>query len=379
VPSRVLLDVGPAAGGHGARGIGRYVRGLVDSLDDWPAERRELIWAVGRAGQDLGSFASRATTSRWLGFRPLDLGLVASPIALDRATRRTRAAIFHATDPHRPWRSRRVRQIVTAYDLIPLRETEMLASWQPHQRYAYRAYLDQVRRADLVVAISRATADDVAERLGVGPDRIAIVCPVVAAPAVPLDPARGAKPDEAIDPARGAAPAEPTFLFVGALDPHKQPELAVAALAGYRETHGGGLLHFIGPSSEEQRAGVRTAAQRLGVVDAIRFEGRVSDPELDAAYATATALLATSRLEGFGLPPVEAILRGVPVISVDIPSARETVGDAATLVPSDAGSIAAAMAAPRPPSDRARAEIAGRYSRASTAEALWAAYSRVFG
>ena len=368
--SRVLMDVGPGAGGHGARGIGRYVRGVADSLEEWPAERRELVWAVGRAGQDLSAFGGRSTTSRWLGFRPLDIGLVICPLALGRAMGRTGTDIFHATDPHRPWRNRKIRQLVTAYDLIPLHETEMLASWQPHQRYAYRAYLDQVRRADVVIAISEATAADVSASLAVPRERIAIVAPVVVAPEVVSH-----HPD----------PNRPTFLFVGALDPHKQPELAVEALArfrggnGTRAGNGDGRLRFIGPSSEERRARVREVASRLGVLDSIQFDGRISDSNLDEAYASATALLSTSRIEGFGLPPVEAALRGVPVISVDIPSARETVGELATLVPSDAEAIAEAMAAPQVPTAAARDATRDRYSRRAAAAALWSAYSRLLG
>jgi glycosyltransferase involved in cell wall biosynthesis len=332
-----------------------------------PAEHREAVWAVGRAGQDLDVFEGRTATSRWLGFRPLDLGLIVSPIVLGRAMRRTGSGIFHATDPHRPWRNRKFPQVVTAYDLIPLRETEMLASWQPHQRYAYRAYLDQVRRADVVVAISQATADDVSERLGVSPNRIAIVAPVVVPPERP-------SPQPARDPA-----GEATFLFVGALDPHKQPDLAVKALARFRADHGAGRLRFIGPSSDSQKAALRDLAATLGIPGFIEFDGRISDGDLDSAYASATALLSTSRIEGFGLPPVEAVLRGVPVISVDIPSARETVGETATLVPSSADAIAAAMAAPTSPTPEAIARIRDRYSRSSAAGALWAAYSRLLG
>jgi glycosyltransferase involved in cell wall biosynthesis len=90
-------------------------------------------------------------------------------------------------------------------------------------------------------------------------------------------------------------------------------------------------------------------------------------------------LLSTSRIEGFGLPPVEAALRGVPVISVDIPSARETVGDIATLVPADADAIAEAMAAPRSPDRTLVAATRDRYSRRAAATALWSAYSRLIG
>jgi glycosyltransferase involved in cell wall biosynthesis len=115
-------------------------------------------------------------------------------------------------------------------------------------------------------------------------------------------------------------------------------------------------------------------ARRLGVLDWVTVDGRISDAELDAAYASATALLSTSSVEGFGLPAVEAALRGVPVISVDIPSARETVAAAATLVQPDAEAIAEAMAKPRPPSREARDRLRVRYCRRSAAEALWAAY-----
>ena len=214
------------------------------------------------------------------------------------------------------------------------------------------------------MAISQATADDVAERLGVSPDRIAIVAPVVVAPQ-----ALRRVPD----------PDGPTFLFVGALDPHKQPELAVEAMAQFRAHNGGGRLRFIGPSSDSQKTLLRNMAAHLGILGSVQFDGRISDADLDSAYGSATAMLSTSRIEGFGLPPVEAVLRGVPVISVDIPSARETVGLAATLVPPSADAIAAAMAAPKVPTPEATAQIRDRYSRSSAAEALWSAYSRLLG
>lgn len=357
-PSRVLLDTGPASGGHGARGIGRYVRGVVDTIAEWPTERRERVWAVGRPGETIDLFGSRGITSRVMGIRPLDVGLLLGPLAFGAAAHRSGASIFHATDPFRPWRTRRLRQVVTAYDLIPLRETAMLASWRPHHRLVYRAYLKQIRAAEVVVAISDATARDIVELLGVPDNRIAVVSPVVTAPDRPVHRPTGT----------------PTFLFVGAADPHKQPELAIEALARFRERHGEGRLRFIGPAGERQRAKILHDAHRLGVLEFIQVDGRVSDAALDEAYTSATALLSTSRIEGFGLPPVEAALRGVPVISVDIPTARETVGDVATLVPADSWAIADAMAQPRTPSPESQDRLRARYSRIAAAEALWAVY-----
>jgi glycosyltransferase involved in cell wall biosynthesis len=238
----------------------------------------------------------------------------------------------------------------------------MLSSWRPYHRHAYRLYLDQLRRADEIVAISQTTADDLTERLGIPARRISIVYPVVRIPRT-----------------AGRSPAaEPTFLYVGALDSHKQPELAIAALAEFRRVHAAGKLRFIGPSAPEQQAILRLQTESLGVADSVSFEGRVSDVELDAAFATATALVSTSRIEGFGLPGVEAVLRGVPVIAVDTAAARETVGSAAILVLSDAGAIAAAMAAPASVPDSVQRAMAKRFSTQAAAASLWSAYERVF-
>jgi glycosyltransferase involved in cell wall biosynthesis len=357
-PSTLLLDVGPATGPHGARGIGRYVRGLVDSIEEGPVERRERVWALGLPGETLDHFGERAVSSGPLGWRPLDTGWLLGRVATGTAIRRAHARVLHSTDPHRPWAPGGVRRLVTVYDLIPLNEASVLRSWRLNHRLGYRWYLRQIAHADTIIAISEATSDDLIRLLGVPEDKIHVVYPVVhVAEPIPRSPA-----------------SEPTFLFVGGLDIHKRPELAIEALARFRELEGEGALRFIGPSSEAQQAVVMNQARRSGVIDHIQLDGRISDAALDAAFASATALLWTSRIEGFGLPPVEAILRGVPVISVDIASARETITGAAVLVPSDAEAIASAMTEPHPPSREAQERVRTRFSRGASAESLWAVY-----
>jgi len=363
MPQRLLLDIGPTAGGHGARGIGSYVRGLIEAIGDWPAERRELVWALAPAGVVLPVFEDRSVSSRLRSFRPTDVGIILGSLATGRAVRSADAGIFHSTDPQRPVRLRKIKQIVTAYDLIPLREPAMLNSWRPQHRYAYRLFLEQLRRADVIIAISKATAADLTERLGIPESRVSIVYPVVRTPRV----------------VERAPAAEPTFLYVGALDSHKQPELAIAALAEFRRVHSAGKLRFIGPSAPEEQAILTRQAENLGVAKGVSFEGRVPDEALDAAFATATAVVSTSRIEGFGLPGVEAVLRGVPVIAVDTAAARETVGSVAILVPSDAVAIAEAMAAPAPVRDSDQKVMAARFSKQAAAAALWAAYEQVLG
>jgi glycosyltransferase involved in cell wall biosynthesis len=326
----------------------------------WPAERQERVWAAGLAGPTLAAFEDRGVAARSLAWRPFDAGVVFGRLALGRAARHARAGVIHATDPHRPWLPAGVRRIVTVYDLIPLREPAMMASWRPHDRFFYRRYLQDVRGADAIVAISNATADDLVSLLRIPRDRIHVVYPVV----------RSGPP-----PVRTAT-SEPTFLWVGALDVHKQPELAVRALAAFRDKQGAGQIRFFGPSSPAERRSLLDLAERLGVAPYVRVEGRVPDADLDAAFASATALLTTSKVEGFGLPAVEAIFRGVPVIAVECAATTEILTGAAILAPPDANVLAAAMAAPSTTDRATRTALRNRFSARAAGEALWAAYER---
>jgi glycosyltransferase involved in cell wall biosynthesis len=103
------------------------------------------------------------------------------------------------------------------------------------------------------------------------------------------------------------------------------------------------------------------------------------DHDLEAAYVSATALLALSGREGFGLPAVEAAIRGVPVVAADIPAAREALVGAATFVPDDPESIAAAMTDVKDPGDEVRLALRRRYDPATIAPLLVASYERLVG
>ena len=357
-PASLLIDVSPAIGGHGQRGIGRYVRGLAASIATFPDDLRERIWAMGSAGNTLDSFGARAIPfpgRRRIGWLP---GWAGGRTATAGALRRSGAQVLHATDPQCPWSPAGVRSIVTVYDLIPLREPGMVQSWRLDHRLGYRRYLRQVQSATRILAISRATVEDLEERLGIAAERVDIVHPVVAAPSQ----------------VQRSEPAEPTFVFVGALDPHKQPELALNAFALFRARFGHGVLRYIGPSGETQERRLRALAAELGIADSVSMEGRISEDELEAAYGAATALLSTSRIEGFGLPPVEAVLRGVPVIAVESRAARETLEGVASIVAADAEALAEAMAHPRKLEASAVEEMRDRYSAASVGRALAESY-----
>ena len=357
----MLIDVGPAVGSHGQRGIGRYVRGLAASIATFPDDLAERIWALGLPGPTLDSFGGRAVTltaRRGLSRVPTwTTGRLATRVGLKKSG----ARVLHATDPQRPWTQPAVRSLVTVYDLIPLHEREELQSWRLDHRLVYGWYIHQVKSAARILTISRTTAEDLQERLGIAPERIDIVYPVVASPVS----------------IHRIEPPEPTFLFVGALDLHKQPELALRAFGQFHSRFGFGHLRYIGPSDPQQQRRLYDLAAHLGLLGSISIEGRISDADLENGYATATALVSTSRIEGFGLPPVEAVLRGVPIIAVETPAARETLEGVAAIVPADAEAIAEAMAHPVEPLELAVGEIRERYSVASVARSLADSYRRI--
>jgi len=357
---RLLIDVTPALGDHGQRGIGRYVRGLAASIATFPDDLSDRIWALGPSSPTLDLFRDRAIPLEARPGPARGPTFVTSRLAMGSALKSSGARVLHATDPQRPW-TPRVRSLVTVYDLIPLREREMLRSWRIDQRLLYRRYIRQITSAERIISISRATATDLHERLGIAAELIDVVYPLVAPPP---------------HMERAESP-EPAFLFVGALSPHKQPELALRGFAQFQSRFRAGRLRYIGPSDQQQERRLHDLAASLGVLGSVSLDGRVSERDLELAYASATALISTSRIEGFGLPGVEAALRGVPVIAVATPAATETLDGVATIVPADADAIAQAMDGPVAPSVHAVDALRERYSIATVARSLADSYRRM--
>ncbi len=183
-------------------------------------------------------------------------------------------------------------------------------------------------RASRIMVDSAATREALIERWGVAPGRMAVVAPGVDRPAQ----APTAAAVQAMRRRRGLR--RPYLLAVGALEPRKDPQLLVRAHA--RATAGGleADLVFAGAG--------RLAACLRGT--AVHVLGYVPEDELDVLYAGAVALVMPSRLEGFGWPPLDAIVRGTPAIVADLPVYDETLGDGALRVPAgDELALAAAL------------------------------------
>lgn len=234
---------------------------------------------------------------------------------------------------HTPWidgalvRSA-VPQVVTVHDLVPLKRRAEYLRTGLRFRLRYLA----VKRADRIIVPTHAVAGDVVAHLGVDAERIAVIGEAAA-------PAFRQRPAGEVEQATARYGIDGDYLiWVGGLqvpDPRKR----VAELAATPRTL---PLVLVGPAS-------RWARDLPGVV----VTGRVDDDELAALYTGARALVFASDEEGFGLPPVEALACGTPVVACAVPGVSEVLDGRATLVDPDdlAGLVKAAEAATRPAPD----------------------------
>jgi len=364
--SRVGVDATPLATGHAIRGIGRYVGGILDAAGtaepDWARTKLGLLLLKGQAAPiDAAVWRTRRSP-----IRPQDLDPVVSSVADRIALRGRRPYAWHHTDPTNPWSPLPAeRTIVTVYDLIPFREPTVMARIRPHRRFAYQRYLGLVRAAAGIVAISGTTAADVVELLGVPEERIRIVPPYVTSSVV-----------------GGTGSAEPVarvpamFLWVGIPEPHKRPLLAIDALGELVRRGVDAELAFAGVHPAPLRAQLRERVAAARLESRVRYLDRIDDADLTRRYA-GSVLVATSSIEGFGLPLVEAILAGGRVAATPTAAYRDAVGDVAMFAAdASVGAVADAMDAAlgRLPSAADRARLAERFGAPAVAAALLSAY-----
>jgi glycosyltransferase involved in cell wall biosynthesis len=213
--------------------------------------------------------------------------------------------------------------VFTVFDLIHLEIPEESGA---AKRLYYRLHVKPaVRRARAVLTGSEYSRARIAEWSGVSPDRIVVI--------------RGAAGSEFTPDGELHDPGYPYLLYVGNHKPHKNLGRLIRALAQLRDGSSLRLL-LVGPVEPELLGIART----IGVSDRLVFLGDVPDERLPELYRGAVAFVFPSLHEGFGLPPLEAMACGTPVVSSLATSLGEVVGDAAVAVdPLDVDSIAAGI------------------------------------
>lgn len=289
--------------------------------------------------------------------RPVQRTLV-EQLWLPRLARRRRWDLLHSLANRGP-RVAGTTSVVTVHDVIFFHHRSMGLVSTLGMRWAVRG---AVAGADGVIAISEAAADDISRMLGVGRERIA---------AVPHGPGREpglAAPAEQVRHRYGLDEGTLVVLCVAAMRTHKNQGLLVRALA-----HLPPEVHLVLAGRDDGYAGeVRAQAAVAGVSDRLHLLDYVPDAELEGLWAIAGCAALPTLAEGFGLPVLEAMRRGVPVACSDLPVMREVAGDCARFFePNDARAAAEAIRLAL--GDRESAERVRRHAAAYSWEAAAAA------
>ena len=307
--TEVLVDGRPLSSASGTRGLGTYVRSVVSRLAQDPQMQ---VSALTTPGVELPAGVRPVEIRRRLTNR---LNYYEQALLLPFDIHRAAPDVFHSpgTDPPRrcdvPW-------VQTLLDVTPI------AFAHPKfkgERRRWRGRGRRMLRASAVIAISRHSADDGIRLLGLRPERVHVV---------PL----GVDPTFVPDHDRSDVDA-PFILYVSEYGPHKgfaEVFELVAQLADAGLPHRLKMVGKMGFRAEQLVTGMVQASRRPDRVDLLNW---VSSEELRTLYRTAALLAVTSRYEGFGLPVLEAMASGTPVVSFDNSSLPEVVGSAGALVP----------------------------------------------
>jgi glycosyltransferase involved in cell wall biosynthesis len=222
--------------------------------------------------------------------------------------------------------SRHAAQVVTIHDLYFLDRPESTAAEIRRDYPALAAA--HARRADAVIVVSEYTASQVQSRLGIARERISI-CP----PGAPSWSPR-------------AAPGSPgPVLFVGTIEPRKNVAALLTSYATLMSMLPDAPPLMLAGGVSADSAPLLAQLARPPLLGRARHLGYVSDDQRAALYRSASVLVLPSLNEGFGLPALEAMSIGVPVVAANRGALPELVGDAGLLVePDDTDGIASAIA-----------------------------------
>jgi glycosyltransferase involved in cell wall biosynthesis len=317
-------------------GIGRYTRGLIAALAELDHETRYVLFSAGRDP----SGRAWPANFRWRALPLTDRHLsllwqrLRVPLPVEAFT--GRLDLFHSPDFVLPPVAR-ARTVLTVHDLSFMRYPE--CSSKPLLDYLMRSVPPAVRRADAILADSESTRRDLVELLQVEPERITVVYPGVEPHFCPGG-------DDAAVPATLARYGirRPYLLGVGTLQPRKNFCLLIRAYHALRQQrripHQLVIAGGRGWLFDEIHDTIRT----LYLEEQVQLTGFVADGDLPALYRGADVFAFPSLYEGFGIPVLEAMACGTPVVTSTASSLPEAAGEAALLVdPNDVDALTEAL------------------------------------
>lgn len=377
--ARITIDYTPAV--HQRAGIGRLTREIVRALLQLPTPHALRLFCMGAPAQsDTQGFSTRLIRSiplndRWM-YRIWHRARLPLPVQLLSGD----CDLYHATDFVLPPVWHGTRTVLTVHDLTFERDPD---SAQPRLlSFLKRVVPQSARRATHIVADSVATARDLSELYGISAERITVIHSGVDAVFHADSPAD----DLQLLRKRYGIGDEPYILTVGTLQRRKNHLTLVRAFAKLiqRLPQTDRMQLVISGGKGWLYDDVLAEVQTLGITQHVVFTGFTDEADLPALYRGASVFAFPSLYEGFGLPPLEAMASGVPVVTSNASSLPEVVGEAGLMVDArDDGALADALERAALDDDWRASAIERGLQRAATftwqhsAQQLLAVYERV--
>jgi glycosyltransferase involved in cell wall biosynthesis len=334
---RIALDY--TAGIRQGAGIGQYVRSLVNAVLEQDSSNQYTLITSGHPTEEHPFPAAQNVRGRsvlipdrylnilWYRLRfPLYANYFTGPVD-----------IYHGLDFALPPLSKKIRKVVTVYDLAFLEHPETAVP--SLAAYLNKVVPEAVERADVVAAISHTTKQALINHYQAPEDKITVIpCGV------------GPQFQRITDPAlleetrRKFDLQGPFILSVGTLEPRKNHLGLIKAFAEVLQSCQSPIMLAIAGGKGWMYEETQRIVAELKLEEKVRFLGRISELELITLYSLADVFAFPSFFEGFGIPPLEAMACGAPVVTSNTSSLPEAAGDAAILVnPHDTHAIAGAL------------------------------------
>ncbi|TKJ29831.1 MAG: glycosyl transferase family 1 [Chloroflexi bacterium B3_Chlor] len=331
---RIGIDYTAAT--HQQAGIGRYTRGLVAALAQQDTDDEFVLLVTGGMSHHGGLQSQKLKAILPSNFRIRQVPLshriwtiiwhrLRIPLAVDAFT--GPLDVFHSPDYVLP-PVRQAKRVVTIHDLSYLRYPE--GAEAKLRRYLNSAVPRAVRRADLVLADSRSTKNDIIELLGAPSGKVEVLYPGVD------EIFRVVEDDKVLSEVSSSYGLDFPFIFtVGTVEPRKNLILLLDAYAVLREASDVPHKLVVAGGKGWLYEGVFRRVEELSLDEDVIFLGFVADENLPALYSLADVFVFPSLYEGFGLPPLEAMACGTPVITSGSSSLPEVVDEGGLMVPAN--------------------------------------------